>query len=97
MKTEKLIIEPFSENSGYVYTKWIPNGHDCWGNTDSYPEYTVSIGTGKEREDIRVHVGMSIIRLGDEVLGVCYYWNKESEVFRIKKLLGDRLQLRLDL
>ena len=97
MKEEALTIEPFSEYSRYVYTKWIPNGHDCWGVSESYPEYSISVGTGKEREDIRVHTGMSIIRRGDEVLGACYHWNEESEVFRIRKMLGDRLQLKLDL
>lgn len=97
MKEQKLIIEPFSENSRYVYTRWIPNGHDCWGVSESYPEYSVSIGTGKDMKSLGIHKGMSIIRLGDEVLGVCYDWNEESEVFRIKKLLSDRLQLRLDL
>lgn len=87
---QQIIVDKFSKCK-FVKSKYEPNGHDCWGNTESYETNYVWIGEKTER----VFEDMFIIHNGEEVLATAYDWNLEDVIFRVKQELGNRLQLRL--
>jgi len=90
-------IEQFTENNRHVRSRWISDGHDCWGRGEGYHEYYVLIGTGKERTEERVGTDMYIISWGNEVLCVAYNWNLESEINSALRVIADRRQYKLEL
>lgn len=89
VKTE-IFVDKFP-TSRFIETGYEDNGHDCWGKSE-YSSYEFVMVKGKKE---KIFEGMFVIHNDEEVLATAYDWNLEDQIYRVKKELGDRLQLRL--
>lgn len=74
----RIILERV-ENCKFVYEESVPDGHDCWGNTEWYTRYYVNIKVlNKDTSDLKrikkqqvfPNSGWVIIHDGEDVISV---------------------------